>query len=278
MSRPLWLVHFLRRIYPTRFLVAKSTRLPVIGSILTRWLFDGDHMVYLPKNTVIPIHHPIDLPQDVVLPSQVVDHFIQEANYHWLMDNCLCRQSEGCKDYPIDLGCLFLGEAARDINPRLGRRVSREEALAHVRRCREAGLVHLIGRNKLDTMWMGVGPGDRLLTICNCCPCCCLYGVLPHLAEHLQNKITRMPGVRVTVNEEQCVGCGVCARDVCFVNAIDVVAASHPSGEHAVIGEGCVGCGRCIEACPTGAIEMRIEDDLYIQETVARIAPLVDVT
>jgi ferredoxin len=237
---------------------------------LTRWLFDGDHMVYLPKNTVIPVQHPIDVPEDVVLPSQVVDHFIEEASFHWVMDNCLCRQSEGCTDYPIDLGCLFLGEAAREINPKLGRHVTREEALAHVRRCREAGLIHLIGRNKLDTMWKGVGPGHKLLTICNCCPCCCLYGVLPHLAEHLQGKITRMPGVQVTVSE-QCVGCGACTRDVCFVDAIRMVAG------RAVIGDGCVGCGRCIEACPTGAIEMAVDDDRFVQETVERISPLVDV-
>ena len=271
MSRPLWLVRFIRQIYPTRFLVARATRAPVLGPVLSRWLFDGDRMVYLPENRVLEIHHPIDLPENVVLPSQVVDHFIREANVHWLMDTCLCRQAEGCTDYPIDLGCLFLGEAARDINPQLGRRVTREEALAHAQRCREAGLVHLIGRNKLDSMWLGVGPGDRLLTICHCCPCCCLYGVLPHLAEHLQGKVTRMPGVQVTVSEA-CVGCGACTRDVCFVDAIRLVDG------RAVIDEGCVGCGRCVEVCPVGAIETIVEDDQFVQETVRRIAALVDVT
>jgi hypothetical protein len=90
------------------------------------------------------------------------------------MNTCLCRDAKQCKDYPIDLGCLFLGEAALGINPRLGRGVTKREALEHIRRCREAGLVHLIGRNKLDTVWLGVGPGDKLLTICHCCPCCCL--------------------------------------------------------------------------------------------------------
>jgi ferredoxin len=276
MSRPLWLVRFIRQIYPTRFLVARATRLPIIGPILSHWLFDGDQMVYLAKNTVIPVHHPIDVPADVVLPSQVVDHFIEQAGTHWVMDNCLCRQAEGCEDYPIDLGCLFLGEAANQINSRLGRRVSKEEALAHVQRCREAGLVHLIGRNKLDTMWLGVGPGEKLMTICHCCPCCCLYGVLPHLAEHLQGKITRMPGVEVSVND-RCVGCGTCMEDVCFVDAIHWLDAIQSVDGRAVIGAGCVGCGRCVERCPTGAIEMTVEDERFVQETVERIAPLVDV-
>jgi formate hydrogenlyase subunit 6/NADH:ubiquinone oxidoreductase subunit I len=267
----MWLVRFIRHIYPTRFRVAQATRLPVVGPILSRWLFDGDQMVYLAKNSVIPVHHPIDVPDDVVLPSRVVDHFIEQAGTHWLMDNCLCRQAEGCEDYPIDLGCLFLGEAAQEINPRLGRRVTKEEALAHVQRCQEAGLVHLIGRNKLDTMWLGVGPGEKLLTICHCCPCCCLYGVLPNLAEHLQTKVTRMPGVRVKVSE-RCVGCGSCAQDVCFVDAIKLVDG------RAVIDAGCVGCGRCVEHCPTGAIVLEVEDDRFVQETVRRIAPLVDVS
>jgi formate hydrogenlyase subunit 6/NADH:ubiquinone oxidoreductase subunit I len=187
------------------------------------------------------------------------------------MDNCLCRQSEGCEDYPIDLGCLFLGEATKEINPRLGRKVTQEEARAHVQRCREAGLVHLIGRNKLDTVWMGVGPGEKLMTICHCCPCCCLYGVLPHMAEHLQAKISRMPGVQVAVSE-QCVGCGSCAEDVCFVDAIHLVEG------RAQISASCVGCGRCVEHCPTGAIEITVEDAQFVEDTVDRIAPLVDLT
>jgi hypothetical protein len=39
----------------------------------------------------------------------------------------------------------------------------------------------MIGRNKIDTLWMGVGPGYKLMTVCNCCPCCCLFKTLPNL-------------------------------------------------------------------------------------------------
>jgi ferredoxin len=246
-------------------------------------------MVYLPRDSVVPprsngasrghvveVREAISAPEEVVLPSQVVDHFIDQASDLWIMDACLCRQSEDCKDYPVDLGCLFMGQAVREINPALGRRVTREEAKEHVRRCREAGLVHLIGRNKLDSMWLGASPGHQLLTVCNCCPCCCLFGVLPHLDEPLRARITGIPGVRVSVTD-RCVGCGACARGVCFVDAIRLDASTEQTSR-AQIGESCVGCGRCVEICPHQAIEVSGTDGPFVEQAIARISPSVDVT
>jgi NAD-dependent dihydropyrimidine dehydrogenase PreA subunit len=257
--------------FPGRFLAARVTKVPLLGKLMDRWFFEGDHLIYLPKDRVIEINAPIDLPGDMVLPSQIVEHFIEQAHTHWIMNTCICRDGTRCKDYPIDLGCLFLGEAAAGINPKLGRPVAKEEALQHVRRCRDAGLVHMIGRNKLDTVWLGVRPGDRLLTICNCCPCCCLWTMLPHLAPHIGAKVTRMPGVTVAVNS-RCVGCGTCTQDVCFVDAI------HLNGDRAAVSEACRGCGRCVEVCPQGAIELSVEPGQFVQASVRRISPLVDLS
>lgn len=187
------------------------------------------------------------------------------------MDSCFCRDASRCEDYPLDLGCLFLGEAVLGINPRMGRRVTKAEALEHARRCREAGLVHLIGRNKIDTLWLGVNPGHKLLTICNCCPCCCLWRVIPHLDASISRKVTPMPGVTVTVTE-RCGGCGTCTQGVCFVDAIRL------DGRRAVVGDACRGCGRCVEACPQQAIELSIDDTPFVEEIVARLSRLVDVT
>jgi ferredoxin len=271
VSRPRWFVQLVKWAFPGRFLAARSTNLPIIGGMVEHWLFRGDGLVYLPQDQVIEIDEAVELPGEMVLPSQVVEHFIKAASTHWIMNVCICRDANGCKDYPIEWGCLFLGEAAAGINPKLGRQVTEEEALAHVRRCREAGLVHLIGRNKMDTVWLGVGPGDRLLTICNCCPCCCLMGVLPYLAPQIGAKIARMPGVSVAVNGN-CVGCGTCTLDVCFVKAIDLVDG------HALISDECRGCGRCVRVCPEQAIEISVDQGQFVAETIARISPLVDVS
>jgi len=272
MAHPLWVVSFIKRIYPGRFAVAKATHVPLIGRIIDRWLFEGDDLMFLPSDRAVKkihIDQTIDKPDDMVMPSEVVDHFIDQARYHWIMNFCICRTAEGCTDYPQELGCLFLGETAMSINPKIGQRVTKEEAREHVRRCREAGLVHFVGRNKLDTVWMGVGPGDKLLTICNCCPCCCLWRVLPHLTSEIEAKFTRMPGVSVSVND-QCTGCGDCLQGVCFVDAIDL------EDGRAVIGDMCKGCGRCVEVCPNGAIEISIDFDLYVDRSIARLDRLVD--
>jgi ferredoxin len=271
MGRPLWFVDLVKRSFAGRFLLARLTRAPLVGHMLDHLLFEGDDLLYLPRSRVVQVAEPINMPSEMVLPSQVVERFIEQASYHWIMNACICRDASRCEDYPVDLGCLFLGEAVLGINPRLGRRVSREEARAHVQRCREAGLVHLIGRNKLDTIWLGIGPGHKLLTVCNCCPCCCLWRVLPHVAPYIGAKVTRMPGVTVAVTEG-CAGCGACMQGVCFVDAI------HLTEGRALISDACRGCGRCVDICPQGAIEMSMDDDRCVERTIDRLSPLVDVT
>jgi ferredoxin len=271
MSRPVGFVKLLQKIFPLRFLLARLTNIPLVASLVERLLCEGDDLIYLPRDRTIPINQPLNRPGEMVLPSQMVEHFIHQAAYHWIMNTCICREAMQCKDYPIDLGCLFLGEAAMGINPKLGRRVTKKEALEHVGRCREAGLVHLIGRNKLDTVWLNVGPGHKLLTICNCCPCCCLWRVLPHIAPLLGDKVTKMPGVTVTVTD-RCVGCGTCTQDVCFVDAIHLVNG------RAVISDACRGCGRCVDLCPQQAIELAIADDQFVKRSIDHLSPLVDVS
>jgi ferredoxin len=270
MARPLWFVALIKKPFPYRNHLARLTRLPILGSLVERLWFDGDQILYLPGDRLIPIHEPIEAPGEMALPSHVAEHFIERASHHWLMDKCLCREAADCQDYPRDLGCLFLGQATLDINPQLGRPVTKEEALGHLALCREAGLVHMVGRNKLDTVWLGVGPGDRLLTICNCCPCCCLWRMLPHVSPDIAAKVTRMPGLSVIVTD-RCVGCGTCTQDVCFVDAIRL------NGGRAVIDDACRGCGRCVSVCPTHAIEISIEDEHFVQHSIHRIATLVDV-
>ena len=274
MARPLWFVELIKKTFPQVRGIAKLTNAPIIGKVIDKLLFEGDDIIYLPKDNVveqiIQVDKTLDHPVETVLPSQIVEHFIKKANYRWIMNYCICRKSNECEDYPIEYGCLFLGEAALGINPHLGRKVSMEEALEHVKKCREAGLVHLIGRNKLDAMWLNVNPGNKLLTICNCCPCCCLWRVLPDVSPEIGSKITRMSGVEVKVTD-RCIGCGTCTEDICFVNAIKLVNG------RALIGDECRGCGRCVEVCPNDAIELKLMNIDFLHDAIDRISAAVDV-
>ena len=270
MARSVWFVNLIKKVFPQRFWLAKLTNLPVVGEVVDWGFFNGDNLYYLPTDRSMVINAPISNPGDYVLPSQIVDHFIDSTNHIWLMDFCLCRDGNQCADYPRQLGCLFLGEAVHQINPKLGRLVSREEAHQHVERCREAGLVHMIGRNKLDVLWLGAGPGERLMTICNCCPCCCLWKVLPDITPQIGDKVHRLPGVTVLVNSN-CLGCGDCTQGICFVDAIQMVDG------FAKVDANCRGCGQCIEVCPNEAIELQIEDTLFVENTIRDLSRLITV-
>jgi ferredoxin len=274
MGRSLSLINFLKRHFSMRFAVAELTKWPVIGPMMEHALFNGhqtgDALFYLPKDRVV-INQRIEEQESVVVPSEVVSHFIEEASHIFLMDHCVCREAADCQNYDHDIGCIFLGEGVLDINPKLGKVVDKQTALAHVERARQAGLVHLIGRDKIDALWMGVEASTKLMTVCNCCSCCCLFKFLPNLAPKLQNKVERMPGVDVRVTED-CVGCGQCTQEaVCFIHAISLADG------RAVISEACRGCGRCVEVCPEAAIRLEIDREDYVAVAIDRLSQAVDV-
>ena len=271
MARSLWFVKLLKKTFPNVKLIAKLTNLPILGSLIDYFLFRGDDIFYLPQDKVIKMNKSLGEFDEFVLPSQVLEYFINKAKNHWIMNFCICRSSMNCKDYPIDLGCLFLGDAVLGINPQLGKLVSKEKALEHLSKCREAGLVQMIGRNRLDAQWLGVSPGEKLLSICNCDPCCCLWRVSSILAPKIGSKIKKMPGVVVRVTNK-CIGCGTCLKGICFVNAIKL------ENKKAVITEECRGCGRCVSVCPQNAIELLINDETYIKKSIKELDDLIEVT
>ena len=270
MSRPMWLVSIVKAGLPYSKYGAMFTKVPLLGRVAEHIFFKDDEIIILPQDRVVTVGEEVDGEASVVVPSKVVEHFIERAEHLFIMDKCICRDSMDCDDYPHDIGCLFMGEAALGINRKLGHVATREEAMAHVARSREAGLFHLIGRNRLDTVWLGVGPGEKLLTVCNCCTCCCIWRMLPHVADSVSANVSRMPGVTVAVTGD-CTGCATC-EEVCFTGAARV------TGGVATIGAACRGCGRCAEVCPESAITVHIDGVDSIDLSIESIAPTVDIS
>ncbi|MDI6643764.1 MAG: 4Fe-4S binding protein [Methanobacteriaceae archaeon] len=219
----------------------------------------------------IQVNKEIKLSENEIIPSKVLKEIITNSKNRFIMNFCICRVSTDCKDYPHDLGCIFLGKGTENISPKIGKMVSVEEALKHVDKCRDAGLVHIIGRNKIDSVWLNTGPKEELLSICHCCPCCCLWKMTPKLPENLGRSINPMIGARIEFNNKLCIGCGKCAKkNVCFMELITM-----DDGKAKIDLEQCRTCGQCVEVCANNAITLDVDNDA-IKRSIEKVETLVD--
>lgn len=251
-------------------IMAVLKSMPLIWKVIELTPLRDDHVFALPQDKVVQVNQSLNAPEETVLPSQILEYFIKKSKYRFLMNFCFCRYSNECKDYPIGYGCLFIGETASKIPSNRGRLVSIEEALNYAKKCRDLGLVQLIGKAAADPIILGVSPHDKFLTVCFCCPCCCGLGLFKHVPHQLARTYEKMPGIEIKITEA-CVGCGTCAKNTCFIDAIRVV------NKRVVINDDCKACGRCVLACPNNAIELMINDDLYIDKGIKEIERRVDV-
>jgi len=277
-------IRVIHSTFNTRFFLAKACqKLPTLAWVVDRMLFAEDDIQVLPRDAATKTHHAGTVQEvevntivsvsneNTVLPSQVLREMIKRSRYHFIMDNCICRTSNNCQDYPHDIGCLFLGKGSQRISTKLGRIVSATEAIQHVNRGQEAGLVPIIGRNKIDSVWLNTGPKEELLSICHCCQCCCLWKMTPNLPAGMGSSFSPMEGVEITFNEDICNGCGLCSKEVCFVDAITVMGGTTKRDD-----QKCRICGRCAEICPKSAVKIEMHDDA-LKRSLERVKTLVDV-
>lgn len=94
--------------------------------------------------------------------------------------------------------------------------------------------------------------------------------MLPEITPQISAKVNRMPGVDVIVTED-CLGCGECTEGICFVDAIRLLDGQ------ALISADCRGCGRCVEICPNEAIDLTIEENGYVDDTILQLSQRVDI-
>ena len=243
------------------FKSAAYLRHPVFGPVLKKLtaLEPGSHTqgYTLSINAAIP-----GSAQGVVLPIDMMKRMVQESDSLIIMNTCLCRTASACKTFPHDHGCIFIGGRARGVVQNgLGREVSREEALRHIDRGAELGLIGQALWIEAERFLLGIEKGRdrgtaRWLEICFCCPCCCgtfklvKNSAMPDIARRF-----RSIGWKAAVDAASCTDCRACMAQ-CPVQAIE-------RGDHIVIDQNkCLGCGFCAAKCPVKAISLKLQTPL----------------
>lgn len=245
----------------------RAGNIPFIGPRIT-WFWDDEHF----NQTVIPINQELSLDGSTILPVSIVEEMVRKSCHTVKMNLCLCRTACACERFPMGLGCLFLGQSTKDIHSSMGKPVSTQEALDHVRGAVEAGLVMHIGKVDPDPYMLGLRDRKHFLTLCFCCPCCCVAMKDFNLfAPEVRARTHRLDGLEITVND-QCDGCRTCVK-TCYTGAMVV------EDGRARVTDACKGCGLCVSRCKRGAIEMTITDgNRMVEEALSRIQHHSDVT
>jgi Pyruvate/2-oxoacid:ferredoxin oxidoreductase delta subunit len=258
-------ISVVNKIFNWRFRIAGFTKKSKIAkNIIDKMLFEKDEIIVIPNT--INVNKKIEAEKSEFLPTDIIKDVIRRCDDIVIMNSCLCRTSTNCEDYPQDIGCIFLGPTSRKIPETVGRKATVEEALAQVDAADAAGLSHIIGRNKIDTVWMNVRPGEGLLTICHCCPCCCLWKVYPHLHSDISDKLEKLDGVSVKYDSDKCKSCMKCLNEVCMFGAI-----GEKDGKISINQDICKGCGLCVNSCKFDALTID-----YSSETIDNVVNRMD--
>lgn len=280
-------IFLVKHSFHLRFFIAKQTKKSEkFRKIIEKLLFEDDEIIIIPNtmnlNKNKKVENKIKLKSNIevnqsfnnttseFLPTEILKLAVKQAKDIVIMKQCLCRISNDCKNYPQDLGCIFMGPATHRIPEKYAYKASVEDALKHIDKADKAGLSHLIGRNKIDTIWMNIGPKEELLTVCHCCSCCCLWKVHPDIDNKISEKIEKLKGIEVELDLKKCQNCGKCLKEVCFTKAIEL-----KDNKPYINQEKCKGCGRCTNICKYDAISINYTKNT-INNVLKRIDNLVD--
>ena len=200
-----------------------------------------------PTMRVIPINTTIE-------NQNTVHTYHQTAGYIEKYDpisvsTCFCRHEAKLLDPADDCGnpdevCMQFGSGAQFIIDRkLGRKISRDEALAILNQAEAAGLVHTsLNRQEIDF-------------ICNCCACHCM--VLKTALTQSKPGNALNSGYQPKWDEDLCTACETCI-DRCPTEALIMGDRDLPEVDL----NRCIGCGVCASGCPEEAITLVERTDI----------------
>ena len=167
-----------------------------------------------------------------------------EGESSYAVGECSCKHitrinGTPCQSEGPSKCCVWFGKVADYmVEGGYATRLSKEELYVLLKKCEDAGLVHMTGNRLHKTV------------LCNCCKCCCAY--------LKANKRIRQAGIEfaessnfvVRLNEETCIGCGQCVA-YCQLEALQL------SGDAVTINPVyCRGCGACVSKCPTQSLSL----------------------
>jgi len=157
--------------------------------------------------------------------------------------HCPCRataQLIGKKrcDHSLE-NCIKYDELAEYlIEKRIGREITKQEALEVLRRSEEAGLVHMVDNAR-----------EGIKHTCNCCGCCC-WSVGTIRRKKIPRDVLMATYFLRETDRERCTGCGQCV-EICPVQVVKM------EGDFPVTDqEWCIGCGVCAIPCPASAVRL----------------------
>jgi len=233
---------------------------PIIGPTLKRMVKldpSGRTQTYV-LNLNKEVH---DRTQNVVLPIDMMKRLVRNSKYRAIMHGCLCRTAHSCRDYPVDHACIFIGGSAKAIvDRRMGFEATVDEALAHIDRGAELGLIGQAMWVEVEKHLFGFRSGDgtaHWLEICFCCPCCCSAFKLIRATDQADIKERfRSIGWKAEVKGEACNACGLCVKK-CPVGAISL-----DNDRISIDEKVCLGCGFCAAACKRAAITLQLRTPL----------------
>jgi NAD-dependent dihydropyrimidine dehydrogenase PreA subunit len=220
----------------------------------------------------IPVNLCVGEYESEAIPIKLMDYFIEKAGTIVLRD-CPCRVTNNCQNYDKDLGCIWMGKGAANLDLKKlpgaakdGYVATKEEARERVRIAIKKGLIPAIGKLRSDAVIYNVlDYEDEFMDFCFCCNCCCVCAGYKYENSDFKNYFKRMEGVTLNVDPEKCVKCGECYK-VCIYNGLKIV-----KGKTVIDQDNCIGCGLCEITCPSKAISINFDERLNIDEVMDKI-------
>jgi Na+-translocating ferredoxin:NAD+ oxidoreductase subunit B len=232
-----------------------------LSGLIEKYLDSGFYYEFGSSNypwmRVVPIEKKIDF-QHEVLSFNRVSSVIEQSTSIALIA-CACRTVAKNCNRPVET-CIILDISAEYVAKyRNARKISKDEAYKVLDETEKHGLVHMT----LNTQQGSSG-------ICSCCTCCCslLRGLINFHNPRAFLKSNFMPEIET----DQCALCLQCV-EICPTKAMVHYLGHEAFGSPeriTVLEDRCIGCGLCASHCPHEAITLKKVHDFIPEPTLGK--------